>query len=129
MYKQGRPYTSVPDISSTTITGEVEASAATGGHKIVHIAVGIATVASSATVDNKLLAMTLGAVSSAGDMLPILICGLHTEPSWAWTPGPIYLGIAGAITQTPSFPFFVELGYAIDSTTIYFNPEMPIIGS
>jgi hypothetical protein len=44
--------------------------------------------------------ITTGA-ASPGSPVDVLITGLMVEPSWSWTPGPVYLGANGQLTQTP----------------------------
>jgi hypothetical protein len=51
------------------------------------------------------------------------------ESSWSWTPElPIYLGVAGALTQSPPSTGFVQiLGTAISATKMFVNIEAPIL--
>lgn len=65
-----------------------------------------------------------------GDLATLTTAGPVTEPSWNWTPGqPIYLGTAGALTQTPTpgAAFMLIVAEVIDATTIEFRPQVPII--
>lgn len=65
--------------------------------------------------------VTLGA-AGAGAPVSALMIGPLTEPSWNWTPGPVYLGINGMLTQTPPTApaalFLAQVGAAIGPTTI-----------
>lgn len=75
--------------------------------------------------------MTTGA-AVANDLVSLLAVGTFTEPSWTWTPGaPIYLGVAGALTQTaptaPTAAFLVKVATALTPTTIFYNPGLPIL--
>lgn len=69
--------------------------------------------------------MTTGAASS-GQPVEVLIFGNSQEPSWAWSPGqPIYLGLAGVMTQIPpSAPgasFLVQIAYATGPDSIFYS--------
>ncbi|MCM6789907.1 hypothetical protein NDR87_26385 [Nocardia sp. CDC159] len=58
----------------------------------------------------------------AGDPVQVVMFGEMTDPSWAWTPGPIFLGAAGALTQSvPSDPavFLAQLAAATAATTLF----------
>lgn len=66
--------------------------------------------------------MTLGA-ASAGAAVSVQAFGVVVEPSWTWTPGPLYLGTSGLLTQTtPSAAggavFLAQIGYATSATAI-----------
>ncbi len=66
---------------------------------------------------------------SVGESSEVLT-GVITDSNWSWTPGTnIYLGSAGAITQTYDLTntYVVTLGVALTSDTINLNPSKPII--
>lgn len=64
--------------------------------------------------------LTLGAASIGADVAA-QASGIVTEPSWSWTPGPLYLGVSGLITQVvpvaPTALFLVQVGYATSATS------------
>lgn len=82
---------------------------------------------------------TLGAIAPADDTVPatgIGIVGITlaggavgaqikvaqtgdtvTNPTWAFTPGPVYVGAAGQLTQTPA-GYIALIGYAISPTSV-----------
>lgn len=72
--------------------------------------------------------LTLGAAVS-GDQVTAQASGEVTEPSWTWTPGPIYLSTSGQITQTvPASPaFLAQIGYATSSTSVVLDRWPSII--
>lgn len=50
--------------------------------------------------------------------------GSITEPTWSWVPGTVYLGAAGALTQTPptlggGAAFLAVVGNAVNPTTLF----------
>lgn len=79
---------------------------------------------------NEAIWITIGA-ASAGDDVTAVMYGELSEPSWAWTPGvPIFLGLAGALTQTPptepTADFLAVLGYAPIPTKMCVNRQPSI---
>lgn len=73
--------------------------------------------------------VTTGA-ALAGEVVTMVALGEIVEPSWTWTPGLIFLGPGGALTQTvPSEPvsdFLAVLGYAPTATSMYVNRQPSI---
>lgn len=50
-----------------------------------------------------------------------------TDASWNWTPGRVYLGAAGALTQTPpAVGYHVLIGSAVSATRLTLNLQDPI---
>ena len=68
--------------------------------------------------------LTLGAFADGATGL-VLAYGPVVEPSWSWTPGPLYLGTNGLLTQDPPQPpealFSVQVGYATSQTGVFFE--------
>lgn len=66
--------------------------------------------------------ITVGAASS-GSSVDVLLYGLMIEPSWSWTPGPVYLGANGQLTQTPPAApgavFLAQVGTATSPTSLF----------
>lgn len=66
--------------------------------------------------------ITVGA-ASPGASVDVLLFGLMIEPSWSWTPGPVYLGTNGVLTQTPPAApgavFIVQVGTATSPTSLF----------
>lgn len=64
-----------------------------------------------------------------GEMLKIVQEGPVINNSWSWTPGlPIYLGLAGALTQSRDIGLFqIQLGVAISATKIELEMKDSII--
>jgi hypothetical protein len=64
-----------------------------------------------------------------GDPVVVVRSGELTEPSWTWTPlGRIWLGVAGALTQTmPTAPAFLRvIGIATSATSMWVDPSIPV---
>lgn len=74
--------------------------------------------------------VTIGA-AAAGALVEMVTYGPLVEPSWAWTPGlPVFLAVAGALTQTPlsgpPFLFVTRVGVATAPGTLFVDPHPPI---
>jgi hypothetical protein len=58
-----------------------------------------------------------------GALAEALMYGTLIEPTWSWTPGPVYLGINGALTQTPPAApgalFLAQVGVATSATAVF----------
>ena len=79
---------------------------------------------------DKSAAATVGclalAVDSGTGTKTLLLRGFLTDTGWSWTPGAqLYVGDDGALTATiPATTEFVQVvGYALSTTTVYFNPS------
>lgn len=66
----------------------------------------------------------------AGEALPVLANGVAVNPGWAWTQGPVFLGVDGQLTQTPPAPpavFSAQVGYSIGPTSMYLERFAPVL--
>ncbi|MDE1673859.1 DUF7264 domain-containing protein [Nocardia gipuzkoensis] len=76
--------------------------------------------------------ITTGA-ADAGAVAEAIAFGEITESSWAWTPGPLYLGVYGAIVQVPPTApdayFLARLGAAMTPTSVFVDrsPSIQLI--
>lgn len=110
------------------------AAHAISGHRLVIVDVaGAVTYADAATLEHlhRVVGMTTGA-ASAGAQVTVQRYGECTEPSWSWTPDvPVYLGAAGALTQTPparpAAQFSLVVGVAMSSTTLFMALREPLV--
>lgn len=117
--------------SSITMTGT--AAVALGGHRAVYRrADGLIDYASAddPACMNESIWITTGA-AALGDDVTAVAFGEMSEPSWTWSPGvPIFLGLAGALTQTPpvepTSDFLAVLGYAPIPTKMFVNRQPSI---
>lgn len=61
--------------------------------------------------------------AGTGGEIEFVVIGLMTEPSWSWTPGPVYLGVNGVLTQTPpaapAAAFLAQVGFATSATSLF----------
>ena len=101
------------------------ASGALGGHRAVVITNGTAIHANNST-QPLVSGITQGAVVN-GATVTVQTTGQLTEPTWAWTSGPVYLGSDGLLTQSPPISgVIVELGTALTPTTLLIRVQPPI---
>jgi hypothetical protein len=104
------------------------AAEAVSGHRAVK-AVGDQVAYASADVagDAELvLGVTVGA-AIAGAPATVQTVGEMVEGSWAWTVGPVFLGLNGLLTQTPPAAAFVrQIGVAVASDRLLIDLRPPI---
>lgn len=73
-----------------------------------------------------LLGITLTA-ADAGSTVNVQRSGVVDDAGWNWTPGRVYLGADGALTQTPpAGGFDVLIGVAVSATCLLLNIQDPI---
>lgn len=107
-----------------------ESGEALGGHRAVRIGSdGLVYYASSdneATTDG-----VVGITSKAAELgakAQITMFGPLTEPTWSWSPGPIFLGVNGILTQTPpTNGVGLILGYALTPTQMIVRIEDEVL--
>ena len=101
---------------------------ALGGHRLVRFYTGIKPVDLAMLNEAMLLTGITTNAAGVGDPLEILLQGPITEPSWSWIPGPVYATTDGGLTQTvPISGILFCIGMALDATTLFFNPKIPLI--
>lgn len=75
---------------------------------------------------DQMLGLTVTA-ASVGASLNVQRSGVVNNSGWAWTPGRVYLGAGGALTQTPaSDGFDVLIGRAVSATRLLLDLQDPI---
>lgn len=66
--------------------------------------------------------------ANTGDTVQVIVSGEVDEPSWNWTPGEVYLGVNGTLTQTaPSTGFVQVIGVALTATRLSVGIQLPIL--
>ena len=74
-----------------------------------------------------LLGLTLTA-ATPGAPVNIQRSGPIDDSGWSWTPGPVWLGPAGTLTQTPPADGYdVLIGAAMSATRLTLNIQPPIV--
>lgn len=125
------PSTGGGSASTLTVTGT--AAQALSGHSAVYRrSDGLIDYASADNLAcmNESIWVTTGA-AAMGDDVTAVTFGEMSEPSWSWSPGvPIFLGVGGALTQTPPTEpvagFLAVLGYAPIPTKMFVNRQPSI---
>lgn len=75
---------------------------------------------------NLVMGMTLTA-AQVGEPINVQRSGFVDDTGWNWVPGPVWLGVAGSITQVPpSDGFDILLGAAVSATRITLNIQPPV---
>lgn len=121
------------DSTATTLLRHATAATDLSGHRVVTLDASGELVYADNTNSahaHAPLWLTTGAATT-GAATDVVASGDVTEPSWSWTPGPVYLGGNGLLTQAPpSAPgaaFLARVGYAADPTTVYVDPQPSIV--
>jgi hypothetical protein len=102
------------------------AGEAIGGHRAVTIgADGKAYLASPIEAQAQAVFGLSTAAAAVGTGITIQTSGLLSEPSWTWTPGPVWLGAAGVLTQLlPTGGAAVLVGTAGGPTALNISPRI-----
>jgi hypothetical protein len=67
---------------------------------------------------------------SPGDTVRVRAAGPTTNPDWSWSIGPVYVGAAGVLTQTPSGgAWLLPIGRALAPTVLLVDIEPAIYRS
>lgn len=106
-----------------TSTGTVSAP------RVLYAAVGGPALADKDTVSHqdKLLGVTITSAAGSGEEVTVVTEGKIDDPSFSFTPGPIWLGNSGLLTQTkPTTGLLVQIAVAITATLINVNIQMAI---
>lgn len=115
-------------------TGYVQrfvAGADLGGHRVVRLmdgTDGIVGYADSASPGDmgRVVGITHHAAAS-GATIEVVISGFMLEPSWNWTPGPVYLGSNGIMTQAmPPSGFIQIMGFAGSNMGLHVKMQQPV---
>lgn len=108
---------------------EKTAGESLSGHRAVVVVDNEAAAASNTEASHrgKVRGITTGAVASGGKAR-IQVFGPMEESGWNWTPGkPIFVGVGGALTQTPpTTGWLQQIAVADSSTVIFIDPQLPI---
>lgn len=115
--------------ATSSVLSRLADGAVSGGRGVLETAAGVAYCDAATTGHaGRLVGVTLNAAASGGDVR-VLPAGPVVEPSWAWTPNaPVFLGSAGALTQTPPTTGFSQVvGTALSLTKLLVNIQPPVV--
>jgi hypothetical protein len=115
---------------TSTDTIEAIADGTINGHRAVRVS-GAGRVA-LANSDDPLTAGTVIGVSLTaafdGETVTVQIIGEINEPTFNFTPGPVYFTATGALTQTlPASGYLQQIAVALDTTEISVQIGPPIV--
>ncbi|HRO02418.1 MAG TPA: hypothetical protein PLS69_02285 [Terricaulis sp.] len=105
------------------------ASVALGGHRVVR-ALPNDEVAYASSADpthaDLIIGITTGAANESEE-ISVAAGGEITEGSWTWTPGPVFCGVNGVLTQTPPASGFIrQIGTADAPDRLIIDLRPPI---
>lgn len=64
-----------------------------------------------------------------GDPFDVLTKGEHVDAGWSWSPGPVFCGASGVLTQSPGTGWVLEVGRALSATRLLVDVKTPLIRS
>lgn len=67
--------------------------------------------------------------AASGDPFGVLTKGEHVDAGWSWSPGPVFCGASGVLTQSPSTGWVLEVGRALSATRLLVDVKTPLIRS
>jgi len=114
--------------ASGTVRRPAVAGASLAAYRAVYIAAGVANYASSSNYATAVTCLGITAVAAeTGEEVIVVTFGKVSEASWSWSPGAVYLGVAGVLTQTaPSVGAVIEIGIATSAIEIDIRVRLPI---
>lgn len=62
-----------------------------------------------------------------GEPFEVLTDGEWADASWSWTPGPVFCGADGVLTQTPPSGWVLEVGRALSATRLTVDVKTPLV--
>lgn len=75
----------------------------------------------------KTMGISLNSALTGADV-DVIVSGEVDEPTWNWTPGEVYLGVSGGLTQTPPTSGILQVvGVALTATRLSVGIQLPII--
>lgn len=100
------------------------------GQRAVRLA-GSNTVRIASSDDISQAGLPIGVTTAAADEgadVTVMIVGTVDEPTWSFSPGPVFLGLNGALVQIPPASGFVlQIGTALSATRLVVERSTPII--
>jgi hypothetical protein len=106
----------------------VTAGESVGGHRAICLKSGLAMHANADSLPDAeaVIGITLSAAPLSGS-LQVQRQGIITEPTWAWSAGPVFLAGAGLLTQAaPSAGVLLQVGTALSPTQLDVRIGTPI---
>ena len=96
------------------------------GHRAVVVADGQAVYADPA--DGPWITGVTRHAAVAGDPIEVQVDGLMIEAGWSWSPGPVWVGASGQLTQTvPTAGGLILIGRAVAPTKLLVDVQPPIM--
>ena len=65
--------------------------------------------------------------AASGDPFDVLTNGEYTDAGWSWSPGPVFCGASGVLTQTVGTGWVLEVGRALSATRILIDVKTPLL--
>lgn len=106
----------------------IPSAASLSGHRAVKILNGVAYYCDGSNgLDTGLAVGITCCANDSNDPTRIQLFGEHNETSWSWADGPVYVGVAGLLTQSlDNLEFLQQIGIATSATQLIINPQPAI---
>lgn len=79
------------------------------------------------TQQDRIIGITKTSAAAADEEVTFVSEGLLTDPSFVFTPGPVYIGVAGSLTQIkPTSGLLIQVGTAISLTELIVGIQLSI---
>lgn len=98
--------------------------------RVIKLENDLAYVADSSTAAdaNRVVGISVTAASNPGDQISVRTDGEMNDAGWSWTPGAIFVGQNGVLTQTaPNVGFVLEVARARSATKIIVDIQNPFM--
>lgn len=116
------------DTDATILVGT--SATAINALRVVKFEADLLYVADSSTAAdaNRVVGISVTAASNPGEQVSVRTDGEMSDAGWSWTPGAIFVGQNGVLTQTaPSVGFVLEVARARSATKIVVDIQNPFM--
>jgi hypothetical protein len=95
-------------------------------NRVVKVVNGLVYLAQPTLANAKLaIGVSMNNVGQIGDLITVRTDGKWLDSGWAWSPGSIYWGAGGILTQVvPTSGPVLEVGRAISATEVIFDLQL-----
>lgn len=116
-------------VNSDSLQFKYTSTGAVSAPRVVYAGATGPAIADKDTVSQqeKILGVTITSAAGSGEEVTVVTEGKIDDPSFSFTPGPIWLGNSGVLTQTrPTTGLLIQIAVAITATLINVNIGMAI---
>lgn len=126
---QGRPGPQGADGSGTSTDLTLSSGDVIQSLRVVRAVNGVALPVDTSQADHAddVSGIALQSATVNGTDISVRASGVLTESGWNWSPGVVYCGPDGTLTQSPAATgWLLQVGRVVNATTIDIDIELPI---